>query len=338
MTLELRKGFKYLFWFAETHKWKLEFSRTEGKIFTKVGLDHGKKRSQHTFTVMLEERKPSTKVWRYWMLMTKYQRSSTLTRGTINENAPSGTPVTVEPPISAVDNDSGNNSVVRYSLSGAGSELFKILESGQVIFNSPDPILTLDRERKERYDLQVTATDMGNLSSSTYLTINIADENDNAPVFPARAPEGDAAGDRPAGIQNCRGEIYVVSTLRPGTVYLLNVSAADGKGLAASTVVNITVVDVNDHKPTFSRYEYTFRGEGGQLQPRQEVAGVLKLSTRTPATTEWSKFPFTVDSKTGNYLLRELSTENRRVLSITKYSQPILENHNSTQQLTSLWK
>lgn len=60
-----------------------------------------------------------------------------------------------EPPISAVDNDSGNNSVVTYSLSGVGSEIFKILESGQVIFNSPDPIITLDRERKERYDLQV---------------------------------------------------------------------------------------------------------------------------------------------------------------------------------------
>ncbi|GBM73710.1 hypothetical protein AVEN_205285-1, partial [Araneus ventricosus] len=67
-----------------------------------------------------------------------------------------------EPPISAIDNDSGNNSVVRYSLSGAGSELFKILESGQVIFNSPDPILTLDRERKERYDLQVHSFDITN--------------------------------------------------------------------------------------------------------------------------------------------------------------------------------
>ncbi|GFY64503.1 cadherin-related tumor suppressor [Trichonephila inaurata madagascariensis] len=105
----------------------------EGKIFTKVGLDR-EKRSQHTFTVMLEERKPSTKVTVCEVTVEVLDVNDEIPtfqhtyQGTINENAPSGTPVTVEPPISAVDNDSGNNSVVRYSLSGAGSELFKILE------------------------------------------------------------------------------------------------------------------------------------------------------------------------------------------------------------------
>ncbi|CAL1272163.1 unnamed protein product [Larinioides sclopetarius] len=356
----------------------------EGKIFTKLGLDR-EKRSQHTFTVMLEERKPSTKVTVCEVTVEvmdvndeipTFQHSYT---GTINENAPSGTPVTVEPPISAIDNDSGNNSVVRYSLSGAGSELFKILESGQVIFNSPDPILTLDRERKERYDLQVTATDMGNLSSSTYLTINIADENDNAPVFqhgPLRvmlpetarpgskiaevnALDADAkgpnskveyiitAGDKgDVRIDRATGEIYVVSTLRPGTVYLLNVSAADGKGLAASTVVNITVVDVNDHKPTFSRYEYTFKVKEGNYSHSKKSLGVLKavdedtgnngmIEYSLVTTTFEQKFPFTVDSKTGELFAqgiidRESKSSYKYQVLATDFGEPQL---NSTAEV-----
>lgn len=48
---------------------------------------------------------------------------------------------------------------------------------------SPENIATLDRELTERYELLVTARDRGNLSSSTYLTIRVDDENDNAPVF-----------------------------------------------------------------------------------------------------------------------------------------------------------
>lgn len=84
-----------------------------------------------------------------------------------------------------MDNDAGNNSLVSYSLSGPGAELFSVLDNGAVIFTggSPENIATLDRELTERYELLVTARDRGNLSSSTYLTIRVEDENDNAPVF-----------------------------------------------------------------------------------------------------------------------------------------------------------
>lgn len=64
--------------------------------------------------------------------------------------------------------------------------------------------------------------------------------------------------------------------MKPGTVYLLNVSAADGKGLASSTVVNITVVDVNDHKPTFGRFEYTFKVKEGNYTANRKLLGLLK--------------------------------------------------------------
>lgn len=88
-----------------------------------------------------------------------------------------------KPQIHAVDNDAGNNSIVAYSLGGPGSELFSILDNGAVIFTGGSPISTLDRELTDKYELLVTARDLGNLSSSTYLTIKIEDENDNAPVF-----------------------------------------------------------------------------------------------------------------------------------------------------------
>ncbi|GIY85689.1 protocadherin-like wing polarity protein stan [Caerostris extrusa] len=284
--------------------------------------------------------------------MTKYQRSSTLTRGTINENAPSGTPVTVEPPISAVDNDSGKQFRCALFPEWSRQRIVQDPRKRPGHLQLPQtPILTLDRERKERYDLQVTATDMGNLSSSTYLTINIADENDNAPRLPARAPEGDAAGDRPAGIQNCRGqcldadakgpnskveyiitagdkgdvridratgEIYVVSTLRPGTVYLLNVSAADGKGLAR--------LDGEHHG-------------GGRERPQAHLLQAVDEDTGNNGMVEYSlvtttfeqKFPFTVDSKTGELFAqgiidRESKSSFKYQVLATDFGEPQLNS------------
>src|SRR5699024_6863244 len=82
-----------------------------------------------------------------------------------------------------VDNDVGNNSVIEYSLSGDGADMFTILRSGSVVFTPLDSKLILDREARASYKFKVTARDMGGLSSATDLVINIEDENDNPPVF-----------------------------------------------------------------------------------------------------------------------------------------------------------
>ncbi|XP_037269642.2 protocadherin Fat 3 isoform X1 [Rhipicephalus microplus] len=286
----------------------------DGEIFTKVGLDR-EKRSKYTFTVMLEEKRPTTKVSvsevsvevvdvndEVPTFMQSYQ-------GTIRENSPPGTLVTVNPTIMAVDNDSGNNSVVHYSLGGSGSDLFTILDSGVVIFSGGNPVTVLDRELADRYELLVTARDLGNLSSTTYLTIKVEDENDNAPTFqhgPLRVllPETARPGARVAQVSaidadekgpnskveysivsgargNVRidrqtGEIFVVGALKPETVYLLNVSASDGRGLANLIVVNITVLDVNDHKPTFVKPEYSFTIVEGNYKEQRARLGVLR--------------------------------------------------------------
>jgi hypothetical protein len=213
-------------------------------------------------------------------------------RGTIKENSPAGSPVLVGPPaVHAVDNDSGNNSIIHYFLSGAGSEMFTILDSGTVLFTPKDATQVLDREQNAKYLFQVSAVDSGNLSSSTTLTIDILDENDNPPVFqhgplfvllPEIARPGSKVvqvkaidADEPGPNSKVQyyisnggkgdlkmdknsGEIFVVGSLRPGTVYFLNVSAVDRAGLAARTTINVTVVDVNDHRPSFENQVYNF--------------------------------------------------------------------------------
>ncbi|XP_064457801.1 protocadherin Fat 3-like [Ornithodoros turicata] len=319
----------------------------DGEIYTRVGLDR-EKRSKYTFTVMLEEKRPTTKVSvsevtvevvdvndEVPTFMQSYQ-------GTIRENSPPGTLVTVTPAIAAIDNDSGNNSVVRYSLGGSGSDLFSILDSGVVIFTGGTPVQVLDRELADHYELQVTARDLGNLSSSTYLTIKVEDENDNAPVFkhgPLRVllPETARPGARVAQVAaadadesgvnskveysivsgsrgNVRidrqtGEIFVVGTLKPETVYLLNVSAADGRGLANLIVVNITVLDVNDHKPTFVKPEYSFSIPEGSYKEERARLGVLRAVDEDRGkngavdyaliTQKDQNLPFHVDVHTG---------------------------------------
>lgn len=202
---------------------------------------------------------------------------SQIFRGNIKENSSPGTAVTILPPISASDKDSGNNSMISYSLSGEGSHLFTILDSGTVLFTPKEPQQVLDREQKAKYDLKVTAMDPGSLSSTTDLTITIEDENDNPPVFQhgplfvllpeiarpgskvveVKATDADERGPNSKiqyyitnggkgdiRIDRSTGEIFVVGSLIPGTVYFLNVSAVDGNGLAAKTNVNVTIVDV----------------------------------------------------------------------------------------------
>jgi len=155
----------------------------------------------------------------------------------------------------------------------------------------------------------VSAIDRGNLSSTTSLSIEIEDENDNAPVIehgplfvllPEIAKPGSKVvqikatdADEPRG-QNSKiqyyitaggkgelrmdkqtGEIFVVAALKPGTVYLLNVSAVDGGGLAAKSSVNVTVVDLNDHKPTFDSKTYHFEVlEGNYTQQKTKLGSI----------------------------------------------------------------
>lgn len=231
-------------------------------------------------------------------------------KGTIKENSPAGTPVVIPSPgIQATDADAGNNSIVHYFLSGEGSDMFTILDSGTVLFTPTDPSQVLDRESQAKYNMKVSAVDTGNLSSTTSLTIEVEDENDNPPVFehgplyvllPEIAKPGSKVvqvkasdADEPNGpnskiqfyitsggkgelrMDKTSGEIFVIGSLRPGTVYNLSVSAVDKGGLAARTTVNVTVVDVNDHQPTFEKQVYNFEVLEGNYTGNRLKLGML---------------------------------------------------------------
>lgn len=96
--------------------------------------------------------------------------------------------------VSATDRDSGEYGALLYSVSGDGSHLFHINEKSGLIGIKQG--VTLDRELKASYNLQVTATDNNaqqdaesGLSSviqrktSVIVKITLADVNDNRPIF-----------------------------------------------------------------------------------------------------------------------------------------------------------
>lgn len=97
--------------------------------------------------------------------------------GTVMENTPSGQNVLT---VSATDIDSGNNSVVRYSIL-IGNSNFRIDPVSGVVTT----LTQFDREVIPSYSLFVQATDLGNpaMSSSVTVTVYIGDENDNSPMF-----------------------------------------------------------------------------------------------------------------------------------------------------------
>jgi len=288
---------------------------SNGELYTKKALDR-EKRSQYSFTVMLEEKRPSTKITIAEVIINITDANDETPmfnnnyKGSIKENSPPGTQVTLKPEnIRAIDLDAGNNSVVHYTLSGEGSDYFTVLDSGSVLYTPKNEQQVLDREQKAKFDLIVTATDNGNLSSTTSLVITLDDENDNPPVFqhgplfiliPEIAKPGSKVGNVYATdaddvglnskiqyyitsgsngdikIDRISGELFVVGNLVPTSNYLLNISAVDGGGLASRTSVNISVVDVNDHNPKFDQFSYQFDVAEGNYTQNKVKLGVLR--------------------------------------------------------------
>ncbi|XP_052011304.1 protocadherin gamma-B7 isoform X16 [Apodemus sylvaticus] len=101
----------------------------------------------------------------------------------ILEDSPSGTVVAL---FKVRDRDSGENAEVTCSLSG--NNPFKIHSSSNNYYKLVTDS-TLDREQTPGYNVTITATDRGKppLSSSKTITLNVADVNDNAPVFQQQA-------------------------------------------------------------------------------------------------------------------------------------------------------
>ncbi|XP_078086838.1 protocadherin Fat 1-like [Mustelus asterias] len=148
---------------------------------------------------------------------------------------------------------------------------------------------TLDREEREKYILNITATD-GNFLAESAVEVLVHDVNDNNPhcqqlMYSEAISEGTpwgqfilkvSAEDSDAGI-NAQitytlqgpgankfrldpqtGELMTVGTLdrESQAVYNLVAKASDGSGLFCEADINIVLLDVNDNPPKFSASQY----------------------------------------------------------------------------------
>lgn len=220
----------------------------------------------------------------------------------VNDNAPifTRTPYSVEVSEGAAvgasimrvyssDADEGLNGDIYYKLIGGDDFAKFVLDegTGQLSINKP-----LDRETVDRYVLTVMAHDTGQvtrLSSTTTITVNILDENDNAPIFTQTQMKVAVletepinkkiiqfhANDADLGINNevqfsitsgnrketffidsYSGELFLHKHLdyEDLTSYTLNITATDNgsPSLSSSISFTVNVIDANDNAPVFT--------------------------------------------------------------------------------------
>ncbi|XP_057402717.1 protocadherin Fat 4 isoform X2 [Balaenoptera acutorostrata] len=196
----------------------------------------------------------------------------------IQENEPGGSYITT---VSATDPDLGLNGTVKYSISAGDRSRFQVNAQSGVISTR----MALDREEKTAYQLQIVATDGGNLQSpnQAIVTITVLDTQDNPPVFSQAAYSfvvfenvalGYHVGSVSASTMDLNSNIsYLITTgdqkgmfainqvtgqLTTASVidreeqsfYQLKVVASGGT-VTGDTMVNITVKDLNDNSPHF---------------------------------------------------------------------------------------
>ncbi|XP_026037426.1 protocadherin Fat 3 isoform X1 [Astatotilapia calliptera] len=197
--------------------------------------------------------------------------------------------------VRARDGDTGFNGCVLFSISDGNKEnCFNInMESGLITILRP-----LDRERVDRYFLNITIYDQGipQMSSWRLLTVIIEDTNDNDPQFyqdsySALVSENSAIGmevititafDRDMGqngqlsyimltsvpqfgIDSETGSVFVASQLDRETfpIFILKIEVRDmaERGTRRSSVTTLSVIleDVNDCAPAFIPTSYSAR-------------------------------------------------------------------------------
>ncbi|UYV64337.1 FAT4 [Cordylochernes scorpioides] len=190
--------------------------------------------------------------------------------------------------VMAVDIDDDLNGNILYDIMGGNEgETFSIDEiTGQITLSKP-----MDRERYETYHLSVIARDMGvdvSFTATTTVTIDVLDENDNAPTFLPGKRLVEIPEDTPIGfnifnfsavdvdlginkevvyhiasgnlkdtfkIDSSTGKFYLSRSLdyEENTVFHVNVSASDlGAPRQSSTIqFTVKVKDLNDNPPVF---------------------------------------------------------------------------------------
>ncbi|TNN24736.1 Cadherin-related family member 2 [Liparis tanakae] len=172
--------------------------------------------------------------------------------------------------------------------------------------------------------LKVIAEDLDEPSfqSTATVTINIQDANDQSPAFPQgsyrlNVSEHSAAGTE-LGTLTVRGRLYFDVRPLTGVVYVKNgtlldrevrslysatLQARDTDNKPGSTVLEITVTDINDHAPVFNRgvyREFVKEGESLKLKievtvgQREDTSSPPLVSNTRPAGRTWPASSFSV--------------------------------------------
>ncbi|XP_031698255.1 protocadherin alpha-3-like, partial [Anarrhichthys ocellatus] len=213
----------------------------------------------------------------------------------LDENAPVGATVIK---VNATDLDDGPNGDVAYSFSNSMNQnilnLFDINPlTGDIIVKG-----LIDYEEKDRYEIEIEASDKGlpPLKTDNSVIIKIVDVNDNAPEievtsFSSSIPEDSRSGttvalisvnDLDSGLNgkvicsigedvpfaltpSLKDKMYSLVTKSPldrekKPNYELTIFAKDAgqPPLFSAMKINIVVSDVNDNRPEFSLSPYTF--------------------------------------------------------------------------------
>ncbi|XP_028444575.1 protocadherin alpha-8-like [Perca flavescens] len=213
----------------------------------------------------------------------------------LDENAPVGTTVIQ---VNATDLDEGPNGEVVYSFSSiVNRKLLKLFDinpsTGEILVKS-----LVDYEEKEKYEIEIQASDKGlaPLATQKSVIIKIVDVNDNAPEievtsFSSSIPEDSRPGttvalisvnDLDSGLNgkvicsigedvpfalspSLQDKMYSLMTRSPldrekQSHYDLTITAKDAghPSLSSEKTISVVVSDVNDNSPEFSLSPYTF--------------------------------------------------------------------------------
>lgn len=298
------KNAEISYYLTEGDKTKFQIDPSTGLVTTRVALDREQKASYKLSVTAKDHGSPS-------------QSSTvvvTVTIDDVNDNRPQfpqsvyavsvveNTALnSVVLRLHAADPDDGSNGRVTYAIeSGNGNNAFKInANTGELAVAA-----SIDRETTPLYNLRVRASDGGEPSLSTSITVKITvvDENDNAPKFTnpnavfnvtENAPKGTHVGvvkatDADVGnnakirfrivagsltafaINPTSGEITVAAHIdrETSTSHQLTIRASDGGSPVMFTdkVFQVNVQDINDNPPVFS--QSTYRGESISLYTR----------------------------------------------------------------------
>ncbi|XP_054454177.1 protocadherin alpha-3-like [Anoplopoma fimbria] len=213
----------------------------------------------------------------------------------LDENAPIGTTVIQ---VNATDLDEGANGEVVYSFTNSMNQnilnLFEINPlTGEITVKG-----LIDYEEKDRYDIEIEASDKGlaPLTTEKSVIIKIVDVNDNAPEievtsFSSSIPEDSRPGttvalisvnDLDSGLNgkvicsvnknvpfilspSLKDRMYSLVTKSPldrekQSHYDVTITAQDAgqPSLSSEKTISVVVSDVNDNSPEFSQSPYTF--------------------------------------------------------------------------------